>query len=260
MTQLILATTVKTLSRYMFCSYEANPAERAQIVRECSPLIDEGDQPAIAALPPKKPSAEGGADIIYERLIPGYTVMFVFFLVNIMARSFIHERELGTLRRLRIAPLSTSSLLSGKTVPFLVISLMQTVLLFIGGRILFGMEWGPNPWMLLPVIMFTSLAATALGLLVSTIVRTESQVSAYANFVVIGMAGISGCFMPREWLPHAMQEASLYTPHAWALIAYEQLLAKAQPDINIVLEACGMLMGFAILFFVLGCLRFNKVE
>src|SRR5688572_10810215 len=35
----------------------------------------------------------GTTSIVYESLVPSYTVMFVFFLVNIMARSFIAERE-----------------------------------------------------------------------------------------------------------------------------------------------------------------------
>ena len=43
---------------------------------------------------------------IYDRLVPGFTVMFTFFLVNVMARSFIAERDIGTLRRLRISPLT----------------------------------------------------------------------------------------------------------------------------------------------------------
>ena len=84
--------------------------------------------------------------------------------------------------------------------------------------------------MLLPVIFCTSMSATALGLLVATMVRSESQVSAYATILVITMGGVSGCFTPRKWLPDAMREFSLTTPHAWSLMAYEELLCKAAPD------------------------------
>ena len=79
---------------------------------------------------------------------------------------------------------------------------------------------------LIPVVVCTSLSATALGLLVATLARTESQVAAYATFLVITMAGISGCFMPRDWQPQLMRQISLITPHAWALIAYDQLLVR----------------------------------
>lgn len=194
----------------------------------------------------------------YQFLVPGFTVMFVFFLVNIMARSFLHERELGTLRRLRLAPIRPASLLLGKTIPFFIISLVQTALLFVFGRILFGMSWGPQPWHLVPVIVATSLAATALGLLVATLVRTDAQVSAYANLVVIGLAGISGCFMPREWLPEVMRDASLATPHAWALIAYHQLLVRETPNLGTVYASCGWLIAFTVLFSALGAWRFRR--
>ena len=197
---------------------------------------------------------------VYHQLVPGFTVMFVFFLVNIMARSFIHERQLGTLNRLRIAPLSPSSLLIGKTAPFFIVSLIQTAVLFLAGRFVWGMTWGNQPWLLLPVVVTTSLSATALGLLVATLVRTDSQVSAYANVVVITMAGISGCFVPRDWLSESMQRVSKATPHAWALIGYHEILSAEAPSLGVVTQSCGMLLGFSLLFFLLGCLRFSRVE
>jgi linearmycin/streptolysin S transport system permease protein len=176
-----------------------------------------------------------------------------------MARSFIHEREIGTLKRLQIAPIRPSSLLAGKTIPFLIISLLQSFLLFSCGKFMFDMSWGNQPWLLFPVIFCTSMAATSLGLLVATFVRTESQVSATANLVVITMAGMSGCFMPRKWLPVEMQTFSLAFPHSWALKAYNQLLAQRTPDLQEVFICCAALAGFAMFYFVLGSVRFEKV-
>jgi ABC-2 type transport system permease protein len=199
----------------------------------------------------------GRTSVMYETLVPSYTVLFVFFLVNIMARSFIAERDLGTLRRLRMAPISPLGLLVGKNIPFYCLSLAQTVLLFISGRLIFGMSWGTEPWLLVPVIACTSLAATALGLMVSTFIRTDSQVSAYGNSLVILLAGISGCFMPRRWLPQFMQDVSLATPHAWALIASDEILGHAQVLGVEVAKSCFALIGFSMLFFLVGWMRFR---
>jgi ABC-2 type transport system permease protein len=198
----------------------------------------------------------GRTSVMYETLVPSYTVLFVFFLVNIMARSFIAERDLGTLRRLRLAPISPLGVLVGKNVPFYCLSLVQTMLLFLGGRLIFGMSWGTEPWLLAPVIVSTSLAATALGLMVSTFIRTDSQVSAYGNSLVILLAGISGCFMPRRWLPEVMQDVSLATPHAWALIAYDEILGHVHVLRIEVLKSCLALIGFALVFFFVGWVRF----
>lgn len=197
---------------------------------------------------------------VYQMLVPAYTVMFVFFLVNIMAGSFLHERMLGTLRRLQLTPISPTALLLGKMVPFFLLSLAQSSLLFLAGRFLYGMGWGTNPWLLIPVIACTSLAATSLGLLVATVVRNDSQVSVYSNFLVIVMAGISGCFMPRAWLPPLMQDISLATPHAWALTAYDQILNRTHPNPSRVAECCAALAGFAVVYFALGWWRFRRAE
>lgn len=133
---------------------------------------------------PSEPATTEGSfsEAVYQTLVPSYTVMFVFFIVTFMARSFIGERELGTLNRLRLAPVSRPGIMIGKTVPFLDISLVQTGLLFLAGKYLFGMSWGPQPWLLLPVMFCTSLAATSLGLLVATMVRTEARCRPTAPF------------------------------------------------------------------------------
>src|SRR4029077_7395567 len=97
---------------------------------------------------PAPPPGKSRSDIVYQFLVPSYTVMFVFFIVNFMARSLIGERDTGTLGRLLVAPLTRTQLILGKMVPFLLISLVQTVLLFLAGRVLFHMSWGQFPWML----------------------------------------------------------------------------------------------------------------
>jgi len=209
---------------------------------------------------PTPPETSSGASIVYQGLVPSYTVMFAFFLVNIMAYSFIGERNLGTLRRLRSAPITPFQLLAGKTIPFLVVSLVQSGLLFAAGKVMFGMSWGNSPWLLIPVIVSNSLAATSLGLLLATLVRSESQVSAYANFLVISTAGISGCFMPRDWLPELMQQVSLATPHAWALIAYDQILTRAHTDATQVARCCAMLLFYAGVYFAIGWWRFRRQD
>jgi len=200
------------------------------------------------------------ANIVYQILVPSYTVMFVFFIVNFMGRSLVNERDIGTLNRLRIAPVSRTGLMAGKTFPFLVISLVQTVVLFVAGRLMFQMSWGEHPWMLIPVMFCTSLSAVTLGLLVATIVRTDSQVAAYGNFLVLILAGISGCLMPRSWQPPLMQQIGLVTPHAWALIAYDQLLNRDIPDMRVVWNCCQTLIGFAAGFSAVGWWRFRNLE
>lgn len=256
--QLVWGDALATVSVVPMCANQyVNPRAGAM----CDELEAEANEPPIELEPPLL--RVDPESLVYQKIIPGYTVLFVFFLINIMARSYIHERSLGTLRRLRIAPLRPVALLAGKTLPFLFVSLVQTALLFVFGKLFFDMEWGQEPWVLLPVIFCTSLAATALGLLVATIVRTEAQVSAYANLVVITTGLVSGSMFPREWLSDLMKNISLATPHAWALIAYDEILIDQKGgglDLTLIGQSCAALVGFALLFFVIGTLRFGKVD
>jgi len=212
-------------------------------------------------LPPPAPEpVKPKGNIIYQTLVPAFMVMFAFFLVNIMANSFISERKLGTLRRMQMSRISPVQLLWGKTLPFLIVSVAQSVLLFLSGKLMFGMSWGTYPLMLTPVILTTSISATGLGLLLATIVRTESQVTSYSTFLVIVLAGISGCYMPRDWLPDLMKNISLATPHAWALIAYQELLTHKNPNMQTVIECCAILAGMGLFCFTCGWLRFRRLE
>ncbi len=223
--------------------------------------ISEQLQNSLADAPAQPTTNDGNlTEAVYQILVPSYTVMFVFFIVNFMARSFIGERDLGTLNRLRLAPITRPGMMIGKTVPFLVISLVQTALLFLAGKYMFGMSWGSQPWLLLPVMICTSLAATSLGLMVATLVRTEAQVSAYGNFLVLTMAGISGCMMPRAWQPELMQTVGLITPHAWALIAYDQILNRPLAELTVVLRCCEILLAFAGGFFAIGWWRSRHLD
>lgn len=215
-------------------------------------------QVADAVSGPKSPVNE--ANFVYQIIVPSYTVMFVYFIVMLMARSMIEERDLGTLSRLRMSPVTERAMIVGKTIPFVIVSIIQTILLFIAGKLFFGMSWGTAPLVLLPVIVCTSLSAVGLGLLVATTARTDAQVSAYGNFLVLTMAGLSGCLMPRQWQPELMQQIGLVTPHAWALVAYDQLLTKQYPEFDQVSRCCLALLGFATLFFALGWWRFRSLR
>ncbi len=255
--QLAYSEVFKTIVPAVMCRYALH---RRFMSNTCGAFDAEAEAP-IMKIEASKPRPIVRDGDVYKAIVPSYTVFFVFFLVNFMARSVLHERELGTLRRLRMAPIKPIST-PGRQNASLPVHLADPDghSLRLRADASSPSRGGTNPWMLIPVIVATSMAATALGLLVATLVRSESQVSAYATILVITMGGISGCFTPRQWLPDAMREFSLTTPHAWSLIAYDELLTKAVPDPRIVFECCAMLIAFAVVFFIAGSMRFQSCE
>lgn len=189
----------------------------------------------------------------YQIIVPSYAVMFAYFLVLTVGWLFVAERRQGTLKRLRAAPLSRSQILLGKLLPCFLLSVAQGFFLLGAGKLVFDMSWGPEPWWLVPVVFATSLSAMGLAMLVASVARSEAQVAIYGTLLVLVLAGISGCLMgDRDMMPENMQQLSLITPHAWALIAYKQLLANPlAPNLQLILQACLVLCGFGVGFLIL---------
>jgi ABC-2 type transport system permease protein len=187
----------------------------------------------------------------YKHLVPMFVVMFVFFLVLIVGWVFVAERRQGTLRRLQTAPLARGHILLGKMLPCFALSVGQTLFLLIASRWLFGIRWGPEQWSLgeqlawlLPVVLSTSLAAMGLALLIASVARSELQVAIYGGMLVLVLAVVGGCVLPREMMPETTQFITLLTPQGWALDAYRELLggsAGYQPNAALVFRACGVL-------------------
>jgi ABC-type multidrug transport system permease subunit len=213
---------------------------------------------------------EGGAGWLkrgaarYQILVPAYTVMFSFALLLPVGWLFVMERRQGTLKRLRAAPVTRQQVLLGKLLPCMTVSLVQGFFLLLAGKLLFGMSWGPESWslgrqalMLLPVVAATSLAAMGLAMFLAALARTEIQVALIGSLLVLFLGLLSGCLIPRELMPETMVQVSYWTPHAWALDAYRQLLlrptpgADITPNLQIVMRSCLVLAGYGAAFLAL---------
>ena len=110
------------------------------------------------------------------------------------------------------------------------------------------------------MVLSTSLAAMGLGVLVASVAKTEAQVAIYGSLLVLVLAGLSGCLMgDRALMPEAMQEISRVTPLAWSLDAYLQLITNPQPALEIVAQACGVLVLFGLGFLTLAW-RFIRLD
>lgn len=193
----------------------------------------------------------------YQTLVPGYTVTFAFFLVLVMGWLFAAERRHGTMARLNAAPIGRWQILLGKLLPCLAVSLFQGFGLLILGYALFGLPLGARPELLIPVVISTSFAAVGLAMVVAAFAKTEQQVSVYGTLLVILLAGLSGSLMPRYLMPEEMRAMTRFTPHAWSLDAYAQLLTNPEPQMGIVFTACAVLLGFGSVFLAIAWWRMS---
>jgi ABC-2 type transport system permease protein len=115
---------------------------------------------------------------------------------------------------------------------------------------------GTHPEGLVLISLAASLTATGLGLMLSALAKTAEQIGGLGSLLVITMAALGGVMVPRFVMPSFMQTLGLITPHAWALMAYQDILMRGY-GIAQILPECAALMGFAAVFFGVALWRFK---
>jgi len=190
-----------------------------------------------------------------EQNVPAYTIFGVFFIVLTLASSFLQEKKDGTFQRILAAPLSKTALLIGKLLPYYLVNLIQIALMFCIGVVVFGMKLGHLPALVI-VSLALAAAANGLGLLVAALGKTEPQVNGLSVLLAITLSALGGMMVPTFIMPNLMKTLSLFTPHAWALAGYHDIIIRGLGTKDILSEMFALL-GFASAFFVIALWRFR---
>lgn len=203
---------------------------------------------------------EGGITLFFAYAFPGFTVMFVFFIVGMSAASLLNERETGTLRRLLAAPIPRGALIAGKMLAYMVIPCLQVVLLFSVANIVFDMPLGQSPVALVVLTLVVALVATALGMLVAALARTANQADSIGMILGFVLAGIGGA-IPLSGTPISRAGGfigvlSRLTPHAHAVEGYYSLMAENATFVQ-VLPEIGILLAMGVVFSLIAVWRFK---
>jgi ABC-2 type transport system permease protein len=193
----------------------------------------------------------------FQYFVPGNAVLFGFFLALTVGISFLEERKFGTFRRLLAAPVRRSTLLLAKLLPYYLVGLVQMAFLFSIGVTVFGMKVSGSVAALVVLTALVELAAVSLGLVVASFSATERQVGAIGSVCLLVMGLLSGGMVPRPLMPHTMQTMSLFTPHAWAIEGYYDLLLRDGTTVADILPHLLALACFAAGFTLIGVLRFR---
>lgn len=190
-----------------------------------------------------------------EQNVPAYTIFGVFFIMLTLASGIHKEKADGTFQRLLAAPLSKTALLMGKLLPYHLVNLIQIALMFSIGVFVFHMNLGNFPALLI-VSISLSIAANGLGLLVAAFSHTYAQVNGFSVLLAVTLSALGGMMVPAFIMPDTLKTLSLFTPHAWALTAYHDIIIRGLSVKDILAESA-VLLGFAAVFFAAALWRFR---
>lgn len=182
---------------------------------------------------------------------PSMAIVFLFLGIGAGARSFLGERDTGTLARLKAAPIGMGRVVAGKISAVLLLAMMSIVVVWIATTVVFGASWGPA-LAVLALSAATVLAFGGIALFLTVMSRTPQQSDATMAIVAFVLALLGGNFFPPGSLPPLLQRLALATPNGWALQGFGNLaldrggFAEIVPALAVLLLIGAVIGGAAL--------------
>ena len=191
-------------------------------------------------------------------IVPGIVgVLLTLTMLLITSMAIVRERERGTLEQLVVTPVGKTSLMLGKILPFVLVGYVQMTNVLILGRLLFDVPIrGSLPLLYLITLAFI-VAMLGLGLLVSTVARSQTQAIQIGFFLILPNILLSGFMFPREAMPAPAQWLGLLLPLTFYLRVLRGILLKGLGP-EFLWRDAAILTAFAVGLVTVSVKRFAK--
>jgi len=189
--------------------------------------------------------------------VPGVVAMVVM-LVSLMltALSVVREREIGTMAQILVSPLSPLEFLSGKTIPFILISLVDVALVT-----LMGIFWFEIPFQGSVAVLFVGtlaflLSSVGLGLLISTTCSTQQQAVMAGTFVLTPAILLSGLIFPIANMALIFQYITYVNPLRYFIVIVQSVFLGGR-SLEALWPQMAAMAGLGVVFLGLSIIRFR---
>lgn len=182
-------------------------------------------------------------------MLPGVMCLLLLITTTIVtAMGLSREREMGTLEQVLVTPVRPLHLLLGKMAPFAAIGLVDVLLVLTAGVWIFDVPARGNLLVLAVGVSLYILCTLAIGLLISTLSRTQQQ-SFLAGFLFVMPAILlSGVMTPILSMPAWLQVITYVNPVRYAVEVLRANLLKGAGFVDLWPQlAILALMGTALL-------------
>lgn len=195
----------------------------------------------------------------FDHSIPGTTVQFIMMMVIIYGGiTVMEDRKKGTLSRMLFSPLSKGEVFWAKLLGRWGMGLVQALILFAVGRVLFKLDLGSVPLALLVIAVF-ALAMAGLSVFIGSLLRKEDVIIGLAVLLANIFAGLGGCWWPSEIVPPGVRAAAMISPAYWAMDALHKL-RFFQGRLGDILVNLGILAALAVVLGAVAARAFKVRE
>ncbi|MBN1614578.1 MAG: ABC transporter permease, partial [Deltaproteobacteria bacterium] len=159
--------------------------------------------------------------------VPGI-VAFVIMLISLLLTSIaiIKERESGTMEQLIVTPLKPIELIVGKTIPYIIISLIQLAVVTLLAIFWFKIPLEGSVALLVIAACLFLLSTLGIGLFISTISATQQQAMMTTFFFIVPFLMLSGFIFPIANMPTAIQWLTYLNPLRFFLVIIRGIFLK----------------------------------
>ena len=162
--------------------------------------------------------------------VPGVMGLILMIICTIMTSvSIVREKERGTMEVLLASPLKLGTMIFAKTIPYMVISFIDFIIILILSYFVLGVPINGSLLLLfLVAIIYISLTLTY-GLTISTMV--DKQMNAVIFSAITAMLPVlmlSGMIFPVSSMPAVLQALSTIVPARWFIDAVRKVMIQGQ--------------------------------
>lgn len=190
--------------------------------------------------------------------VPGVAAN-ILLMVTLMltAQAIIREKEIGTMEQLMVTPMRPIELMLGKTLPFALVGMVNTVLITVAALLIFHVPFRGNFLLLLfcaALFLMTSLGA---GLFLSTISHTQQQANMGAFFFAMPAFMLSGFAFPIRNMPLAVQYLTYLNPLRYFMEIVRGVFIKGV-GVSVLWPHMVLLAVYGTVVLLLSAARFRK--
>jgi ABC-2 type transport system permease protein len=195
----------------------------------------------------------------YAHSFAGMGIQFLLFAAANLGIEILLERQKGLWKRLRSAPISRLTLLTGKVASMTIVGLMTLLVSFGFAVIVFGVRIQGSLIGFFSVALACALMAATFGLLIAALGKTPAATRGVTTLAVLMMVMLGGAWVPTFIFPAWLQQATVIVPARWAVDGLDAMTWRGL-GLSRALLPTGVLLGFAALFWTVAVLRFRWEE
>ena len=194
--------------------------------------------------------------------VPGIMgLIFILVCAMMTSVSIVREKEVGTMEVLLVSPVRPAKIIFAKMIPYFAISCIVLILILLLARYLLDVPMTGGVWGIFSLSLLYLALSLSLGLLVSTIARTQvAALLISAMVMMMPILMLSGMLFPIENLPIFFKVVSSIVPARWYIDAVRKMMIQGLP-LTAVWENCAILLGMTVAILGVSLKKFNdKLE